>query len=56
MNQTQFEIEFSIEVQFHCDGITQQEIDLLIEQASYMSDYERKIYYDALIKIMKAYH
>ncbi len=56
MNQTQFEGEFTREVQFHADGITQQEIDLIIEQASYMSDYERKIYFDALIKLMKAYH
>ena len=56
MNQTQFEGEFTLEVQFHSIGITQEEIDLIIEAASYMSDYERKTLYNALIKLMKAYH
>jgi hypothetical protein len=56
MNQTQFEVEFRLEVQFHSIGVTQDEIDLIIEAASYMSDYERSILYNALIKLMKAYH
>jgi hypothetical protein len=56
LNQTQFEGEFTLEVQFHADGITQEEMDLIIEAASYMSDHERNILYNALIKLMKAYH
>jgi hypothetical protein len=56
MNQLQFETELILEVTFHADGITQKELDLIIEQASYMSDYERTIFFDTLIKLMKAYH
>jgi hypothetical protein len=56
MNQIQFETELMLEVSFHAEGVTQKELDLIIEQASYMSDYEREIFYDTLIKLMKAYH
>lgn len=56
MNQTQFEGEFTLEVQFHALGITQEELDLIVESASYMTDYERNLLYNALIKLMKAYH
>jgi hypothetical protein len=56
MNQLQFENEISMEIAFHCDGITKTELQLIIEQGEYMSDHERKIFFNALIKLMKAYH
>ena len=56
MNQLQFESEFIMEAQFHVAGITDEEIYLIVEQASYMSDYERGIFFTALTKMMKSYH
>lgn len=55
MNQLQFESEFAMEAEFHTD-LTKEEIYLIIEQASYLSEYERLTYYNALVKMMKAYH
>jgi hypothetical protein len=56
MNQLQFENEISMEIAFHADGISREELQLIIEQGEYMSDHERKIFFNALIKLMKAYH
>lgn len=55
MNQLQFESEFTMEAEFHTT-LTQEEIYLIVEQASYMTEYERGLFYGALIKMMKAYH
>jgi hypothetical protein len=55
MTQLTFETELKYELDWHTQGVTEEEYEFICEQASYMSDRDRIFFMDLLRKIMRAY-
>lgn len=55
MTQLAFENELKYEMEWHAQGITDEEYEFICEQASYMSDRDRVFFLELLRKMMKVY-
>lgn len=55
MNQLAFENQLKIELDWHTQGVTEEEYTFICEQASYMSDRDRVFFLELLQKMMRVY-